>query len=196
MNLPAMAEAVAFSPDGTWLGCGAWDGARLWKITGSELRAELPEPMMLEKNHVEGIAFSPDGRWLATCGQEKTVRLWDLSSPDSIPPARHLHGHNGNVKDVAFSKKGNWFASGGYDNVALLWDSKNLGEDPVRMTGHTSNIYSLAFTADERFLITGSQDRTARVWELQVDILLDLAKQRAGRQLTPTERQQYQVQDD
>ena len=45
-----------------------------------------------------GVAFSPDGRLLASCGDDNTVRLWDLAAAEH---RRTLTGHGDSVLGVA-----------------------------------------------------------------------------------------------
>ena len=73
------------------------------------------------------MKFSPSGKWLASASDDRTIRLWDVSS-------RQLHatltGHRGMVLGVAFAGD-QLLASGSQDGTAKLWDA-NKGEE--RMT--------------------------------------------------------------
>jgi WD40 repeat protein len=55
---------------------------------------------------------------MATCGADKTVRLWN---PDSGAALKTLSGHADYVYAVALSPDGNLVASGGYGGEVKVW---------------------------------------------------------------------------
>ncbi len=112
-------------------------------------------------NYVRAVAFSPDGRLLASASDDKTVKLWEVSTGRVF---RTLAGHVFRVRTVAFSPDGRWLASGSEDKTVKLWDAAT-GTEVRTLVGHTATVRTLAFSPDGRWLASGSEDRTIRFWE-------------------------------
>ena len=68
---------------------------------------------------VSSVCFSPDGRQLASGSDDKSVRVWDLSSGREV---KKLEGHTERVSSVCFSPDGRQLASGSDDKSVRVWD--------------------------------------------------------------------------
>ena len=122
-------------------------------------------------DEVFSVAFSPDSKMLASASADKTIKLWDTQTGESLPQAEELtklSKFEGNVNSVAFSPDGTVLASGAVGGVRF-WDLKKetvkiapaeqdlpgsvlygtAGQDII-----SSVFYQVAFSPDGRLLAT------------------------------------------
>ncbi|KAK3262265.1 hypothetical protein CYMTET_28862, partial [Cymbomonas tetramitiformis] len=104
----------------------------------------------------------PDGTQLATAGDDRTARVWRVSSGEC---AATMQGHSKMVTGVAFDPHGTQLATASLDMTARVW-SVLSGECTATMQGHSGQLRGVAFSPDGTRLVTASEDRTAREWIL------------------------------
>jgi WD40 repeat protein len=100
---------VAFSPDGRTLAAVNSDpnaGAQLWDLeTGRQWTL---------KGHtasVRGLAFAPREPLLATCAEDGTVRLWELTGGEARARVIDLGRWPSGVRAVAFTPDGRYLVT-------------------------------------------------------------------------------------
>jgi hypothetical protein len=113
---------------------------------------------------IGGAVFSPDGKYLATASMDKTARLWDLVTGETI---RVFSGHTYELLGITFSPDGKTLATTSIDGTARLWDVVT-GRATQTLVGPTGVIFfGVDFSADGKTILTGSdltEDYTARLW--------------------------------
>ena len=162
-----------FSPGTKSVGAdwGFWSAAdatiRIWDTaTGKHLYS-------LE-GHLAGIstiAWSPDSKSLASGSDDKSIRLWDVSTvslasfcTEIINPSLKgkaypvpLLGHHNYIYSIAFSPKGNMLVSGSYDEAVFLWDVRTA-RVMRSLPAHSDPVGGVDFIRDGTLIVSCAGD--------------------------------------
>lgn len=84
-----------------------------WPKAGQEVRR-----FEGHESKVRGVALSPCGEYALSCGNDRTVRLWEVGTGREV---ERFLGHTDNVTSVAFSPDGRYALSGSSDRTVRLW---------------------------------------------------------------------------
>jgi WD40 repeat protein len=139
---------------------------------------------------VTDVAFSPDGLSLATSDELGTARIWDLATRTSLA----LRGHVAAVTSISFSPKdGQLVVTAGIDGTARVWQAATGAS--VAVLAGVRPVTAAEFSPDGRFVATGDADRVVRLYDCEpcrpFAELLELARSRTTRKLTPQERREF-----
>ena len=164
------------------LASGAKDNsARLWIPQDSELAWACVATCEGHAESVGAVVFEREDvpRFLFTGSQDRTIKVWDLSSVQTEAPATSApvrcksvsttRAHEKDINALDSSPGGALLASGSQDKTAKVWAvDRSSGMLKLRGTckGHKRGVWSVRFARGTRTLATGSGDRTVRLWRL------------------------------
>jgi WD40 repeat protein len=176
---------VAWSQDGQWFATGSQDKTvRLWALPGGEPHHAIPHEEIVFG--VEFAAMRQGGASLLTLSSQFAYQ-WDARDGSKIDPV--LTGHENVVTAGTYSPDGSRIATVGWDRTARIWDAASGKE--VAKYSHENPLVGTMFSPDGDALITISEAGEVRYIPLDAKRLLEIADERATRELTPTECKQY-----
>jgi WD40 repeat protein len=135
---------------------------------------------------VTRVAMTPDGRYVVSASLDKTVRVWDVATGETIRVIRLWvdSGMDGIINALAISSDGKTLAIGGEHRLeakkylGCLEFLVNLESGKVDkvLKGHGNTIASLAFSRDGKRLASGGTDKALAIRDMasgkHVNVLL------------------------
>ncbi|CAK0792917.1 unnamed protein product, partial [Prorocentrum cordatum] len=146
--------------------------ARVASLTGHEER-------------VWCVAWRPgaDPPQLASCGSDRTVRLWGAKAAACdawalLSELESAEQHGRTLRSLAWGHRGEVLAVTSFDSTCSLWKATGGGsstsfEFAGRVEGHENEVKCAAFSASGEYFATCSRDKSVFIYEVSKDFEYD-----------------------
>src|SRR6266487_6197734 len=177
------ARALVFSRDDEYLIVA--DNKKRVLIWRWKTQTKEPDLVLRHEESVHTISLCPDKRYLITMSDDKSAKVWDITTGLLV---QHLP-HKGDVVSATFDGESKYIATASADHTVGIWNAYT-GEQ-LACLPHDDRAYAVAFSKDGRYLATACDDSIVRIWQWKQDDLEKEAKLRLMGNLTCEEWQEY-----
>ena len=155
-------RSVCFSPCGTKVVSGGGleqynggNGDFSIRIWDTETGAQIGSPLTGHKYAVWSVVWNNDGSKLVSGSNDKTIKIWAVSSAGTFECQSTLRGHNDPVSSVCFSPCGTKIVSGGgfpkesggnRDFSIRIWDAETGTQIGSPLSGHSGHVTSVSYS--------------------------------------------------
>jgi WD40 repeat protein len=115
---------------------------------------------------VLGMSFRPDGKVIATCGDDRTIRLWETASGELLRTI--ATGHAAPITSVQFASD-KLLVSAGKDNRLLVWNVEDVKRPHIvgrRFEGRGGEVATLGVSPDGKTVLF-DQGKELRILTLE-----------------------------
>mgnify|MGYP001162516514 CR=1 FL=1 len=158
--------AVTFNSDGNYcLSAGDDRRVLLWNPRREEADiAPIKEYRGVNNYRILDLAIAHDNSTFASCGGDKAVLIWDVTSGRVL---RHFNGHTQRVNAVAYNlNESSVLISGSYDTTVRCWDCRSRSNSPIQVLDDAADsVTSVAVSGHE--LMSASVDGVLRCYDLR-----------------------------
>lgn len=136
-------------------------GVVIWDMTSGTIKHNFTS----HEGSIFGLAFSSDSQKLISCSDDRSIRLWDLSTGAHLATG---WGHLARIWDLHFYEN-DQIISVSEDCTARIWKiSGDALETSEVFDGHIGrNVWCGAINAESHILATGGGDGRIRLWDLE-----------------------------
>eukprot|EP00276_Gloeochaete_wittrockiana_P000081 CAMPEP_0184673892 /NCGR_PEP_ID=MMETSP0308-20130426/86931_1 /TAXON_ID=38269 /ORGANISM="Gloeochaete witrockiana, Strain SAG 46.84" /LENGTH=826 /DNA_ID=CAMNT_0027121429 /DNA_START=34 /DNA_END=2514 /DNA_ORIENTATION=- len=120
------------------------------------------------KDIIWALSFSAGGKLLASGSSDKTVRVWNVESGETVEVLKEPSDSklSSCLYGVSLSEDGKRCVAGGSDGTVHVWNVET-GEVLVEMKGHTGIVGDVAMWRDGTLAVSGGfKDNTVMIWDL------------------------------
>lgn len=159
-----MITALDFdAPFGTMVTAALDDTVRVWDLSAGRCMGML-------EGHLSSVrCLQVDNNWVATGSMDASIKLWDLSQADYIPPPPSASSRPSTADDQEESATGEHL-------FGPIQEDEPLDHTPVNgnamqdchvlsLSAHIGEVTALNFRGNT--LVSGSADKTLRQWDLE-----------------------------
>lgn len=126
---------------------------------------------------IKDIALTSDGRRLVSAGDDKVIRVWNLSTNKTERMIRGFSGpgHSGKYFTIELSPNAKLLAAAGWMDEADVFEpccgdirifDFGTGKQLALLKEHTNSVYDVSFSPDGKLLVSGGADGRAVVWDV------------------------------
>jgi len=156
-------QALAWSSDGKYLAAAGGVPGKSGEILLVETQTWKPIRALTGHTEVvDEVAWKPGSMELASGSLDKTVRIWDASSGNSL---RTLKDHADPVFCVTYSPDGKLLATCSGDRTCKLFDTASWKRTDT-LSAHQDAVMHVAFNKDGSLLATVGADKQMKMWKV------------------------------
>lgn len=158
---------LEWSPDGTLLATGSYDGvARVWARSGA-----LIHTLRGHNGPIFSLKWNKRGNYLLSGSYDKTTIVWDVSGATGFVEQQFTH-HEAPALDVDW-KDNVTFASCSTDKTVHICRVGSAA--PLKIySGHQDEVNGVKWDPSGKLLASCSDDCTAKVWDVESDLTTPL----------------------
>ncbi len=158
--MPLAVRGMEWSHNGRWLISSDVEGnVKYWSHQWEPSNAFEAH----ERSACRDLSFSPTDTKFASCGDDKTVRVWDFAT---FKEEQRMATHTYDVQSVDWHPFSSLIASGSRDKTVKLWDPRQ-GKESHEFNDHSQQVSAVQWNKNGQWLLTTSRDKSIRLYDLR-----------------------------
>ncbi|KAL9548753.1 hypothetical protein MBANPS3_005531 [Mucor bainieri] len=166
-------RTAIFSADGRFAATGSHDSSlklldvnKMKKRTGDAGDKPVIRTLYDHTEQVNDLSFHPNGLVLASCSNDQSIKLFDLSKTGVKRAFRYLQDAQP-VNSICFHPSGDFLLAGTKDAAVRVYDVKTLQcyTNSSNADMHRGSITQIRYSNTGKIFATSSLDGTVRIWD-------------------------------